>query len=135
MNKLNPGIDVSEEAEKISSAVLEGLRAIEAENCLLHGDIHTRNIVLRDGSRSPVIIDFGLANIREPEYSDEEWRRIVRGGPDTQYIRRLLVDPEDGCWKRTVTPFDMSDWHYDKPLTFNKYVESMPDNFRRATFI
>ncbi|PBK81787.1 hypothetical protein ARMGADRAFT_1068481 [Armillaria gallica] len=83
MNKLNPGIDVSEEAEKISSAVLEGLRAIEAENCLLHGDIHTRNIVLRDESWSPVIIDFGLANIREPEYSDEEWRRVVRGGPDT----------------------------------------------------
>ncbi|SJL12452.1 uncharacterized protein ARMOST_15879 [Armillaria ostoyae] len=108
MDKLNPGIDVSEEeAEKFSSAVLEGFRAIEAEN----------------------------SNIQEPEYSDEEWRRVVRGGPDTRYIRRLLVDPEDGCWKRTVSPFDMSDWHYDKPLTFNKYVESMPDNFRRVTFV
>ncbi|KAK0431069.1 hypothetical protein EV421DRAFT_1929914 [Armillaria borealis] len=135
MDKLNPGIDVSEEeAEKFSSAVLEGFRAIEAENCLLHGNIHTRNIVLREGSWSPVIIDFGLANIREPEYSNE-WRRVVRGSPDTRYIRRLLVNFEDGCWKRTVTPFDMSDWHYDKPLTFNKYVESMPDNFRRATFV
>ncbi|KAK0421906.1 hypothetical protein EV421DRAFT_2066923 [Armillaria borealis] len=138
MDKLKPGIDVSEqEAEKISSAVLEGFRAIEAENCLLHNDIHTRNIVLREGSRSPVIIDFGLANIREPEYSDKGWESVVRGGPDTRYMRRLLVDPEDpevGCWKRTVTPFEMSDWHYEKPLAFNKYVESMPEDFRRATF-
>ncbi|KAK0443642.1 hypothetical protein EV421DRAFT_1673856, partial [Armillaria borealis] len=74
MDKLKPGIDVSEEeAEKISSAVLEGFHAIEAENCLLHNDIHTRNIVLHEGNRSPVIIDFGEVNIRNPEYNDEEW--------------------------------------------------------------
>ncbi len=47
-------------------------------------------------------------------------------------MRRLLVVPEvpeDGHWKRTLPPY-----HYKKPLTFNKYVESMPDDFRRATF-
>ncbi|KAK0217177.1 hypothetical protein IW262DRAFT_1299131 [Armillaria fumosa] len=65
MNKLKPSIDVSEEeVEKISNAVLEGFCAIEAENCLLRSDIHTTNIVLREGSGSPVIIDFGLANIQ-----------------------------------------------------------------------
>ncbi len=44
MEKLKPGIDVSE----------------EAENCLLHNDVHTRNIVLREGNQTLVIIDFGL---------------------------------------------------------------------------
>ncbi len=130
MDKLEPGIDVSErEAEKISSAVLEGFRAIEAEKCLLHNDVHTRNVVLREGNRPSVIIDFGEASIRDPEYSDEEWERVVHGGPDTRYMRRLLVDPEGGRWKRIVTPY-----HYKKPLAFNEYVESMPEDFRRATF-
>ncbi|KAK0200047.1 hypothetical protein DFS33DRAFT_1278444 [Desarmillaria ectypa] len=82
MEKLKLGIDISEKgAEKISSTVLEGFRAIEAENCLLHNDIHTRNIVLREGDRSPVIVDFGLANIRKPGCSDKERERIVHGGP------------------------------------------------------
>ncbi|KAK0455764.1 uncharacterized protein EV420DRAFT_1644542 [Desarmillaria tabescens] len=128
---LHPITDVVQgvEAEKISSAVLDGFRAIEAEKCLLHNVVHTKNIVLREGNRSPVIIDFGLANIRNPEYSDEEWEHVVQGGPDTCYLRRLLVDPEDGRWKRTVTPY-----HYKRPLPFNEYVESMPDDFRRVTF-
>ncbi len=53
MDKLEPGIDVSEEeAQKISSAVLEGFRAIEAEKCLLYNNVHTRNIVLREGNRA-----------------------------------------------------------------------------------
>ncbi|KAK0227475.1 hypothetical protein EDD85DRAFT_958095 [Armillaria nabsnona] len=114
--------------------VMTGLRAIEAENCLLHNVIHTRNVVLREGNQSPVIIDFGEANIRQPGTSDEDWRRIVNGGPDTRYMRRLLVDPESGHWKRTVTPYEMSDWHYKKPLALNEYVESMPEDFRQATF-
>ncbi|SJL12464.1 uncharacterized protein ARMOST_15891 [Armillaria ostoyae] len=77
MDKLKPGIDISEyEAERISSDVMPGLRSIETEN-LLHNDIHTRNVVLREGDRSPVIIDFGD--------SDEDWRTevqicITRGG-------------------------------------------------------
>lgn len=44
------------------------------------------------------------------------------------------MDPEYGGWKKTVTPFNMSNWHYKESLTFNKYVESMPEDFRRATF-
>ncbi|PBK88579.1 hypothetical protein ARMGADRAFT_362315 [Armillaria gallica] len=97
MGKLQPGIDVSEqEAERISSDVMAGLRAIEAENCLLHNDIHTRNVFLRESDRSPVIIDFGEANIRQSGTSDEDWRRIINGGPDTRYMRRLLVDSESG---------------------------------------
>ncbi|KAG7441358.1 uncharacterized protein BT62DRAFT_937118 [Guyanagaster necrorhizus] len=135
MDKLRPGVDVSEqEAERISSAVMEGLRAIEAENCLLHRDIHTRNVVVREGNRSAVIIDFGGASIRKAGTSDEDWRMNVHGGPDTRYMRRLLVDPENGRWKRNVTPYEMSDWHYAKPLAFNEYVESVPEDFRRATF-
>ncbi len=68
MDKLKPGIGVSEqEAEKISSAVLEGFRAIEAEKRLLHNDVHTRNIVLREGDQSLVIIDFGEASIQNPD--------------------------------------------------------------------
>ncbi len=83
MDKLKPGIGVSEqEAEKISSAVLEGFRAIEAEKRLLHNDVHTRNIVLREGDQSLVIIDFGEASIQNPDYSDKEWgaRRPRRSG-------------------------------------------------------
>ncbi len=133
MDKLRPGIDVSEqEAERISSEVMEGLRAIEAENCVIHDDIHTRNVVLREGSLSAVIIDFGMAHIRQAGTSDERWNGVVHGGPDTRYMRRLLVDPEGGRWKRTVTPREMLE--YRKPLTFNNYVESMPEDFRRATF-
>ncbi|KAK0443632.1 hypothetical protein EV421DRAFT_528438 [Armillaria borealis] len=135
MAKLKPGVDVSmREAERISSQVMEALRAIEAENCVLHNDIHIGNVVLREKSRSPVIIDFGQADIREPELSDEEWSRAVRRAPDTRYIRRLLLNPEDGPWKRTVTPYEMSNPHYKDPLVFNRYVESMPEDFRRETF-
>ncbi|SJL12445.1 uncharacterized protein ARMOST_15872 [Armillaria ostoyae] len=54
MDKLRPGIDVSEqEAERISSEVMEGLRAIEAENCVIHDDIHTRNVVCGRGACPP----------------------------------------------------------------------------------
>ncbi len=49
-------------------------------------------------------------------------------------MRRILKDPESGGWKRTVTPFEMSDSSYNSPLKFNDYVESMPDDFRMATF-
>ncbi len=78
MVKLKPGIDVSEqEAERISSQVMEVLHAIEAENCLLHNDIHIGNVVLWEGSCSPVIIDFGQVGIRDPELSDEEWSDAV----------------------------------------------------------
>ncbi|SJL12441.1 uncharacterized protein ARMOST_15868 [Armillaria ostoyae] len=133
--KLKPDVDVSmREAERISSQVMEALRAIEAENCLLHNDIHIGNVVLRDGNHSPVIIDFGQAGIRDPELSDEEWSIAVQGAPDTRYMRRLLLDPEDGPWKRTVTPYEMSNPYYSNPLVFNKYAESMPEDFRRETF-
>ncbi|PBK71129.1 hypothetical protein ARMSODRAFT_1017057 [Armillaria solidipes] len=132
MEKLQLGIGVSEqEAERVSSDVMAGLRAM---NCLLHNDIHTSNVVLREGNWSPVIIDFGEANIRQPGTSDEDWRRIINEGPDTRYMRRLLVDPENGRWKRTVTPYEMSDWRYIKLSVFNEYVESMPEDFRQAMF-
>ncbi len=135
MSKPKPGVDVSEqEAERISSQVMEALRAIEAENCVLHNDIHIGSVILQEKSRSPVIIDFGQGDIREPELSDEEWWCAVRGAPDTRYMRRLLVNPENGPWKRTVTPYKMSNLHYKEPLVFNRYVESMPEDFRRETF-
>ncbi len=135
MVKLKPGVDVSEkETERISSQAMEAFRAIEAENCVLHNDIHIGNIILREKSRSPVIIDFGQADIREPELSDEEWWCAVRGAPDMRYMRRLLVNPENGPWKRTVTPYEMSNTHYKDPLVFNRCVESMPEDFRRKTF-
>ncbi|KAK0458186.1 uncharacterized protein EV420DRAFT_1643064 [Desarmillaria tabescens] len=45
MEKLIPGVDISrQEAERISNQVLEGLRATEAENCVLHNDIHVGNV-------------------------------------------------------------------------------------------
>ncbi len=48
-------------------------------------------------------------------------------------MRNLLVDPEDGPWKRIVTPYEMSDPYYkDPPIVFNEYVESMPEDFRRG---
>ncbi len=72
-----------------------------------------------------------MAHIRQPGTSDEQWNGVVHGGPDTRYMRRLLVDPEGGRWKRTVTPREMSE--YRNPLAFNNYVESMPGDFRRAT--
>ncbi|PBK71148.1 hypothetical protein ARMSODRAFT_973622 [Armillaria solidipes] len=103
MEKLKPGIDVSEqEAEKISSAVLEGFHAIEAEKCLLHNDVRTRNIVLREGNRSPVIIDFGEANIRNSQYGDEEWERVVLFLATDWEVAREKVDqwrikPEVRC--------------------------------------
>ncbi len=135
IENLKPRVDISQnEAERISSQVLEGLRAIEAENHVLHNDIHIGNVVLRQEDRSAVIIDFGQAIVREPGRSDEDWMRVVRGGADTRFVRRILKDPESGGWKRMVTPFEMSDSSYNSPLKFNDYVESMPDDFRMATF-
>lgn len=49
-------------------------------------------------------------------------------------MRNLLVNPEDGPWKRTVTPYDLSDPHHKDPLVFTEYVESVPEDFRRETF-
>ncbi|PBK81782.1 hypothetical protein ARMGADRAFT_1091010 [Armillaria gallica] len=87
MAKLEPDVDVSEQgAERISSQVMEALRAIEAENCLLHNDVHIGNVVLRDGSRSLVIIDFGQANVREP---DEEWSSAIWGSPEDTLHEKL----------------------------------------------
>ncbi len=107
MAKLKPGVDISEqEAEMISSQVMEALRAIDAENCVLYDDIHIANVVLRDGNRSLVIIDFGQADIREPGFSDEEWSSVVCGSPDIRRMRNLLVNPD---WKRNVTPYEMLD--------------------------
>ncbi|PBK79535.1 hypothetical protein ARMGADRAFT_120785 [Armillaria gallica] len=50
-----------------------------------HNDIHTRNVVMCEGDPSPVVIDFGEANIREPRTSDEDRTteirtRVTRGG-------------------------------------------------------
>ncbi|KAK0217183.1 hypothetical protein IW262DRAFT_1464216 [Armillaria fumosa] len=42
--------DSFSKAERISSQIMEALRAIEAENCVLHNDIHIENVVLRDGT-------------------------------------------------------------------------------------
>ncbi len=81
MAKLEPDVDVSEQgAEWISSQVMEALCAIEAENCLMYNDVHIGNVVLRDGSRSPVIIDFGQANIREPS------GRVSSGGLQKTHV-------------------------------------------------
>ncbi|KAK0490007.1 hypothetical protein EDD18DRAFT_562232 [Armillaria luteobubalina] len=135
MEKLKPGIDVSEqEAERISSQVMEGFRAIEAENCVLHNDIHLRNIVLQEKDRSAVIIDFGQAIVHAPGRSDESWMGAIYGAADTHFMRRILRDPEHGGWKKTVMPFEMSNWRYEEPLEFNEYVESLPEDFHRATF-
>ncbi len=41
------------------------------------------------------------------------------------------VDPKNGRWKRTVSPYEMSDWHYKKSLAFSEYMESMPEDFVR----
>ncbi|KAK0235541.1 hypothetical protein EDD85DRAFT_938665 [Armillaria nabsnona] len=82
MAKLKSGVDVSEqEAEQISSQVMEALCAIDAENCVLHNDMHIENVVLRDGGRSPVIIDFGQADIRQPELYET---RVLSGSLQTR---------------------------------------------------
>ncbi|PBK61750.1 hypothetical protein ARMSODRAFT_1025474 [Armillaria solidipes] len=110
--KLKPSIDVSEQAaERISSQVMEALRAIEAKDCVLHNDIHIGNVVLRDQSCSLFIIDFGQADIREPELSDEEWSSVVRGSPDTLHEeasgdrpwKQIVMSYEIiRCWTRTI---------------------------------
>ncbi|SJL12534.1 uncharacterized protein ARMOST_15962 [Armillaria ostoyae] len=75
MEKPKPDIDVSDQgAKKISNDMMAGLRAVKVENCLLHND--TRNVVLREGNRSPVIIDFGEANIRQPGANDDDWTTV-----------------------------------------------------------
>ncbi len=49
-------------------------------------------------------------------------------------MRNLLMNPEDGPWKQTVMPYEMSDPQYKNPLIFNKNVESLSHDFRRVTF-
>ncbi len=90
-------------------------------------DLHIGNVILRD---SPVIIDF-VFTIRRPGWSDEEWKGVVEGGPDTRNMRRALVD---GGWKKNVTPFEMSNSRYDNPAVFNKYVENLPEDHRMKMF-
>ncbi|PBK65212.1 hypothetical protein ARMSODRAFT_961513 [Armillaria solidipes] len=75
--------------ERISNDVMAGLRA-EAENCLLRNNLLCQEHLLREGNRSPAIIDFGEANTRVPGTNDEDWRRIIHGGLDMHYMRRLL---------------------------------------------
>lgn len=57
----------------------------------------------------------------------------VQGGPDTRFMRRDLVDSDNGGWKRDVTPFEMSSVHYESSCEFNSYVESLDVDYRRAT--
>ncbi|KAK0224971.1 hypothetical protein EDD85DRAFT_958704 [Armillaria nabsnona] len=91
----------------VVQGLIHGIRMEKLKLGLLHNVIRTRNVmvILREGNRSPVI---GLANSRNPGYGDEEWER---GHP-----LRFLVDPEDGCWERIMTPYEMSDWHYKELL-------------------
>lgn len=73
MDSLKPGIDLPlEEAETVSDRVIDAFRAIKDEMCVLHNDVHIGNIILRATDKTPVIIDFGYAMIREPNMSDVE---------------------------------------------------------------
>lgn len=110
----------------------EAFRAIEAENCVLHNVAHIRNVVLREGNRSPVIIDFGQADIRKPELSDEGWSGVV-WGVRTCVTRETLLNLKDGPWKRTVTLYVILVPHYRNPLVFNSYG-SGPEDYHWATF-
>ncbi len=48
MEDLKPGVDISQqEAEAISSRVMDVFRTIEAENCVIHNDLHIGNVILR----------------------------------------------------------------------------------------
>lgn len=135
MEDLTPGINVSrQKAEAVSSRVMDAFRIIQAENCVIHNDLHIGNVILRKEDMSPVIIDFGRAIIRKHGWSDEEWIGVVEGGPDTRNMRRALADPKTGVWKRNITPFERSDSRYENPMVFIKYVESLPEDYRHATF-
>ncbi|KAK0472753.1 hypothetical protein IW261DRAFT_1596690 [Armillaria novae-zelandiae] len=125
-----------QEAERISSEVMEGFHTIEAENCVLHNDTHTRSIVLREKDLSAIIIDFGQAIVCAPGRS----LRVMKAGwalfraTDMRFIRKIFGGSRAWRVEEDCNAFRDSSWRYEKPVAFNRYVESMPEDFRRATF-
>ncbi|KAK0227431.1 hypothetical protein EDD85DRAFT_958051 [Armillaria nabsnona] len=132
-NSLKPGMDL-DAAETISDQVMDAFRNIKDEICVLHNDIHIGNIILRATDRTPVIIDFVYAMIREPDMSDAKWTEIVRQCSDISAMRSNLAKEK---WMRKQTLRPMSDYtgkyrtgKYRTPFHFNKYVEEMPEDYR-----
>ncbi|KAK0186828.1 hypothetical protein F5146DRAFT_1004890 [Armillaria mellea] len=96
MDSLKPSIDLPlEEAETVSDRVMDAFRAIKDEMCVLHNDVHIGNLILRATDKTPVIIDFGYAMIREPNMSD---------------VNAMRSNLENGKRRRKQTPRPMSDY-------------------------
>ncbi|KAG7441345.1 uncharacterized protein BT62DRAFT_484412 [Guyanagaster necrorhizus] len=73
MGSLKPGVDIPRpEAEALADRVMDAVRTIKAEKCVMHNDIHIDNILLRDSDRSPVLIDFAWSLTRKPGMNDQE---------------------------------------------------------------
>ncbi|KAG7440628.1 uncharacterized protein BT62DRAFT_1012562 [Guyanagaster necrorhizus] len=108
MEQVKSGIDVShEDAKTISS------------RCW------TRSVVPRQ--RTTYCITTFTSATSQPGCPDKEWRDIVKGGADTRFMKRVLLDPKNGGWKKNVTPFEMSDYHYDQPVDLcGEYARGLP---------
>ncbi len=131
-NSLKPGIAL-DAADTISDQVMDAFHNIKDEMCVLHNDIHIGNIILRATNRTPVIIVFVYAMIREPDMSDAKWTEIARQCSDISAMRSNLANEK---WRRKQTPRPMSDYtgKYRTPFHFNKYVEETPEDYRRVSF-
>ncbi|SJL12569.1 uncharacterized protein ARMOST_15997 [Armillaria ostoyae] len=134
MDSPKPDVNLPlEEAETVSDQVMDAFRNIKDEMCVLHNYVHIGNTILRATDRTPVIIDFGYAMNREPNLSDAKWTEIACQCSGISVMRCNL---ENGKWRRKQTPRPMSDYtgKYRTPFHFNKYVEEMPEDYRRASF-
>ncbi len=128
-NSLKPGIDLAlDAADTISDQVMDAFRNIKDEICVLHNGIHIGNIIFRATNRTPIIIDFVYAMIREPDMSDAKWTEIARQCSDISAIRSNLTNEK---WrKQTPRPMSVYTGKYRTPFHFNKYIEEIPEDYR-----
>ncbi|KAG6895304.1 hypothetical protein C0992_002013 [Termitomyces sp. T32_za158] len=122
MARFRPGIDITfEKAEVISQRVLELGRRLRRFG-VTHNDVHVGNVILREESSFPVLIDWGHASIH---YADlplqERWnepslrmdfhrdlRDLLRTGDYYEGPNDDVVEPTitaGGIWHRFRTPF------------------------------
>ncbi|KAK0209787.1 hypothetical protein IW262DRAFT_1302058 [Armillaria fumosa] len=105
---LKPGVDISQqEAEAISSRVIDVFRTIEAENCDIHNGLHIRNVIL-----GPQYAKYEgwKKNVTPVEISDSGYDNPV---VFNKYVEKL---PDDYRMEMLERVSDM-DWDGAKEMT------------------
>lgn len=136
MNKLVPGVDISEDdAERASQGILATLRRIR-EKFVIHNDLHLRNFVMRPHDPDhPAVIDFGSAQLRESQddpSSQEEWIGWMAGSNVDELFRARKQLAKSNYHNPSPVPEEREDFaeRHQGYLYWNGDVEELKPAWR-----